>query len=122
MKRQPTDPELLRDRLAEAQGKRYWRSLEELADDPAVREMVEREFPQGAAEWADPVSRRRFLLLMAAPLGLAGLVGCSRPTGRILPYVKQPENLPPGVPLHYATAMTQGGFATGLVAESHEGR
>ncbi|MFO0841464.1 MAG: hypothetical protein U0797_03555 [Gemmataceae bacterium] len=59
---------------------------------------------------------------MGASLGLAGLTGCRRPTGTILPYVKQPENLVPGKPLSYATAMPQGGFATGLVVESHEGR
>ncbi len=122
MKRPPLDPELIRDRLAVEQGKRYWRSLEELADDPAVREMVEREFPDSASQWTDPVSRRRFLALMGASLGLAGLVGCTRPTGTIMPYVKQPEHLTPGIPLHFATAMTQGGFATGLVVESHEGR
>jgi molybdopterin-containing oxidoreductase family iron-sulfur binding subunit len=124
MKRQPLDPALLRDSLAEAQGKRYWRSLEELAGDPRVRELIEREFPDGAATWDDPVSRRRFLSLLGASLALAGLAGtgCSRPTGTILPYVKQPENLTLGKPLFYATAMSLGGFATGLLVKSHEGR
>ena len=32
-------------------GKKYWRSLEELADTPLFREFVEREFPQQAEEW-----------------------------------------------------------------------
>jgi len=32
-----------------------------LADTPAFREAVEREFPAQAAEWIDPVSRRGFL-------------------------------------------------------------
>ncbi|MGH8101057.1 MAG: TAT-variant-translocated molybdopterin oxidoreductase, partial [Chthoniobacterales bacterium] len=31
-------------------GKRYWRSLEELSDTPEFREWLEREFPDGAAE------------------------------------------------------------------------
>jgi len=122
MKRTPIDPEVLRDRLSVEQGKRYWQSLEELAGDPRVREMVEREFPSQAGEWNDPVSRRRFLTLMGASLALAGLAGCRAPTGTIMPYVRQPENLVLGKPLYYATSMTLGGFSTGLLAESHEGR
>jgi MoCo/4Fe-4S cofactor protein with predicted Tat translocation signal len=47
-------------------GKRYWRSLEELADTPQFRTWLEREFPSGAAEMElDGVSRRNFLRLMA---------------------------------------------------------
>ena len=123
MKRPPIDPDLLRDRLAAAQGKHYWRSLEELADDPQLREMVEREFPSQAGAWADPISRRRFLTLMGASLALAGLSGCTRPpVGTIMPYIRQPEGLVPGKPLFYATSMTLSGFATGLLVESHEGR
>ncbi|MFO0878863.1 MAG: TAT-variant-translocated molybdopterin oxidoreductase [Gemmataceae bacterium] len=124
MKRPPIDPELLRDRLAEAQGKRYWQSIEELAEDPRLHEMIQREFPQDASVWTDPVSRRRFLSLMGASLALAGFAssGCRPPTGKIMPYVKQPENLTPGKPLYYATASTEGGFLTGLLVESHEGR
>jgi molybdopterin-containing oxidoreductase family iron-sulfur binding subunit len=124
MKRPPINPELLRNSLAEAQGKRYWRSLEELAGDPRVQEYLQREFPDGASRLEDPVSRRRFLSLLGASLALAGVAGpgCSRPTGVIMPYVRQPENLTLGKPLFYATAMTLGGFATGLLAESHEGR
>jgi molybdopterin-containing oxidoreductase family iron-sulfur binding subunit len=123
MKRPPLDPDLLRDRLAAAQGKHYWRSLEELADDPRLREMVEREFPSQAGVWNDPVSRRRFLSLMGASLALAGLSGCLRPpAGTIMPYIRQPEGLVPGKPQFYATSMTLSGFATGLLVESHEGR
>jgi len=60
---------------------------------------------------------------MGASLALAGLPACTRqPLERIVPYVKQPEELVPGNPLFYATAVTLGGFATGLVVESHEGR
>jgi molybdopterin-containing oxidoreductase family iron-sulfur binding subunit len=123
MKRPPIDPDLLRDRLAAAQGKRYWRSLEELAADPAVAAMLQREFPDRAGEWHDPISRRRFLALMGASLALAGLNGCTRPpTGTILPYVRQPESIVPGKPLFYATTMPLCGFGYGLLVESHEGR
>ncbi len=114
-----------RQRLEGAQGKKYWRSLEELADSAAFQELVSREFPEQASEWADPLSRRQFLLLMGASLGLAGLSGCSTrpaPAEKIVPYVRAPEEIIPGKPLFFATAMTLGGFATGLLVESHEGR
>src|SRR5437016_9286470 len=57
-------------------GKNYWRSLEEFIDAPEFREFVEREYPQHAEEWNDPVERRTFLKLMGASLALAGLSGC----------------------------------------------
>jgi molybdopterin-containing oxidoreductase family iron-sulfur binding subunit len=107
-------------------GERQWRSLDELAETPAFREMVEREFPDAASEWADPISRRRFLQLMGASLalaGLGGLAGCTRqPDEPIVPYVRQPEGLVPGKPLFFATAVTLGGFALGVLVESHMGR
>src|SRR6266403_602468 len=56
--------------------KTYWRSLEELADSPLFEEFIQREFPQQAEEWNDPVERRTFLKLMGASLALAGLSGC----------------------------------------------
>ncbi|MBY0229367.1 MAG: TAT-variant-translocated molybdopterin oxidoreductase [Gemmataceae bacterium] len=120
MKRAPLPEELTRDRLAPAQGKRWWQGVEE--DDPAFREMVEREFPASAAELADPVSRRRFLALMGASVALAGAAGCRAPTGQILPYIRQPEGMVLGKPLFYATTMTLAGWGVGLLAESHEGR
>src|SRR5581483_3603942 len=41
---------------------------------------------------------------------------------KIIPYVRQPEELVPGKPLYFATAATFRGFARGVIAESHEGR
>ncbi|MGI8786086.1 MAG: TAT-variant-translocated molybdopterin oxidoreductase [Acidobacteriota bacterium] len=104
-------------------GKQYWRGLEELAETPEFLQFLQREFPQQASEWNDPVGRRMFLRLMAASLGLAGLGGCStQPAEHIVPYVKQPEETIPGKPLFFATAMTLSGVATGLLARSNEGR
>ena len=113
----------VRERLAGARGQAYWRSLEEVAGTPEFDEMLHREFPRFAAEWPAGVSRRNFLQLAAASLGLAGLTACTRqPLEKIVPYVRQPEEVVPGRPLHFATAMTLAGFATGLLAESHTGR
>src|SRR5215813_12158068 len=103
--------------------KAYWRSLEELVDAPEFREFVEREFPQQAEEWDNPVERRTFLKLMGASLALAGLSGCVyQPPEKIVPYVKQPEEEVPGRALFFATAATVGGIATPVLARSNEGR
>jgi len=100
-----------------------WRTLDELAGDPAFQEHLVNEFPSQVEAITDPVARRTFLKLMGASLGLAGVAACTRqPTETIVPYVRQPEELIPGRPLFYATAMTLGGVATGLLVESHEGR
>jgi molybdopterin-containing oxidoreductase family iron-sulfur binding subunit len=112
-----------RARLQSARGPEYWRTLEELADTPAFRELVEREFPAQAAAWTDAVSRRQFLTLMGASLALAGVGGCSRPAPETwVPPIRWPEQVTPGKPLYFATAMPLAGSAVGLLVESHEGR
>jgi molybdopterin-containing oxidoreductase family iron-sulfur binding subunit len=103
-------------------GKRYWRSLDELAKGPAFDKWVESEFGQGAAEMLEGGSRRALLKLMAAGFGLAGLTACRRPVERILPHAKGVENYVHGKPLHYATVYTTCGIASGLLVESNDGR
>jgi molybdopterin-containing oxidoreductase family iron-sulfur binding subunit len=113
----------IRRRLAERRGPEFWRSLDELADTPEFQELLHREFPDGATEWTDPVGRREFLKLMGASLALAGLTSCSsQPSDKIVPYSRAPEEIIPGKPLFFATAITLGGCAVGLLVESHEGR
>src|ERR1700756_4663796 len=105
--------ETVRKKLAEANGPKYWRTLEELADQKAFGDLLEREFPQQASEWIDPVSRRGFLKLAGASLALAGLAGCTKqPDEPIYPYVKAPEDLLLGKPMYFATAQP---FVTGAV-------
>jgi MoCo/4Fe-4S cofactor protein with predicted Tat translocation signal len=111
-----------RDKLA-AHGPEYWRSLQELAGDPEFLKQVHREFPKGASEWLEPFSRRDFLSLMAASLALAGMTGCvKQPAEQIIPYVVQPDNVVPGIPKFYATAMTLSGYGIPLLVESQMGR
>ena len=119
----PLDLDQVRHKLAQTNGKTYWRSLEELSEKPGFTEMLRREFPgQAPKDWA-PLPRRDFLKLMGASLALAGLSGCAfQPPEKIVPYVKQPESIVPGIAAYYATAMPFMGYALGLLAESHEGR
>ncbi|HEX5083042.1 MAG TPA: TAT-variant-translocated molybdopterin oxidoreductase, partial [Blastocatellia bacterium] len=113
----------IRARLAASHGKEYWRSLEELAGSEAFQESLRQEFPGGAEEWKDATSRRRFLQLMGASLALAGLTACTRqPPETIVPYVHPPAGVTLGESLYFATAMSMGGAAEGLLVESHEGR
>ncbi|MEM1180924.1 MAG: TAT-variant-translocated molybdopterin oxidoreductase, partial [Acidobacteriota bacterium] len=100
----------------------YFRSLEELAEKPEFEELLQREFPRQAAEWGS-VDRRRFLQLSGASLGLAGLTACTKqPPEKIIPYVRAPEDVIPGRPLFFASAIADQGFAAPVLAESHMGR
>ena len=121
------DVPALRAKLETETGPRFWRSLEELAETEEFAHYLHREFPEAASEWADPTSRRGFLRVMGASLALAGVAssGCdyrNDPPEKVLPYVRQPENIVQGKTLHYATALSLGGFGLGVVAESHMGR
>jgi anaerobic selenocysteine-containing dehydrogenase len=99
--------------LTEPLGERghgFWKSLERLAL-PAAPPLLE------------GVPRREFMRLMAASMALAGASGCARtPPEKIVPYVRSPEELVPGEPLYYATAISRGGYALGVLVESHQGR
>jgi molybdopterin-containing oxidoreductase family iron-sulfur binding subunit len=110
-------------RTAAPESRPFWRTLDELAEDPAFQERLANEFPSEIEAITDPVERRTFMKLMAASLGLAGVTACTRqPPEKIIPYVRQPEEIVPGRPLFFATSMPLGGVATGLLVESHEGR
>jgi MoCo/4Fe-4S cofactor protein with predicted Tat translocation signal len=113
----------LRNRILEQNGKQYWRSVEEFVDAPEFEEFVKREYPTHAETWDNSLSRRNFIKIMGASLALAGLSGCViQPAEKIVPYVRDNEEIIPGKSLFYATSMTLGGVAVGLLARSYEGR
>ena len=109
-----------RARIGDTRGKEYWRSLEELSRSEVFDEFFHEEFPRQAAALGAGLDRRGFMKLMGASVAFAGLAACQRPAETIVPYVKQPEDLIPGRPLFFATAMPLGGYATGVLVESHE--
>jgi MoCo/4Fe-4S cofactor protein with predicted Tat translocation signal len=100
----------------------YWRSLAQLEESPESRAFLEREFPEGASELPEGITRREMMTLVGASLSLAGLAGCRRPVEEIVPFVTAPEDVVPGIPLYYATTMPFQRSAYGLIVESHEGR
>jgi molybdopterin-containing oxidoreductase family iron-sulfur binding subunit len=113
-------------RTPTATGRRYWRSLDELADKPEFRQWLQHEFPEGASEFTDGVSRRHFMKIMSASFALAGLgvmaTGCRRPEEKLEPFGQQPENYTHGKSEYYATAMPTRTGAIPLVVKSYEGR
>ncbi len=114
---------LMRDKILSQSGKDYWRSVDEFVDAPEFEEFVKREYPVHSEDWDNAVSRRTFVKLMGGTLALAGLSGCViQPAEKIVPYVIPEQDLLPGKPLFFATAMSVGGVATGLFAKSFDGR
>ena len=120
MNRETNNPE---PNHGEPTGPQYWRSLDELADKPAFKEWLHREFPEGASE-AEGVNRRNFLKIMAASFAMAGMgaAGCRRPEQYILPYSKQPEGTIPGIPVYFATSFPDGKDNLPLIVETHQHR
>ncbi len=113
----------LKEKILRQNGRDYWRSVEEFVDAPEFEEFVKEEYPSHAEEWDNTLSRRNFVKVMGASLAFAGLSGCViQPAEKIVPYVTQPVGLTPGKALYYATSMTLGGVANGLLARSNEGR
>ena len=81
------------------------------------------EFASGASEWPSDLSRREFLRLSGATVALAGLGACTKqPIEKIVPHAKQPPEMIPGKPLHFASATTFNGYAQGILVTSREGR
>src|SRR6185437_10905325 len=68
----------VRSDIEKKNGPEFWRSLEELAGSADFREMMHREFPKGASELVDAVSRRGFFKLMGSSLALAGMTACTK--------------------------------------------
>ena len=98
---------------------RYWSSIEEkrglVGPEP-------NEFAAGALDGEEP-GRRDFLKLLGTAAAATGLAGCLRnPPEHLLPYGKQPDELVPGNPLHYATTLSLDGYGLGVVVAAREGR
>jgi molybdopterin-containing oxidoreductase family iron-sulfur binding subunit len=116
-KRSPTPP-------VTGPGSDQWRSVDERDNPAALAEDVVREFPSGASE-LEGSSRREFMQLVGGTLALAGvgtMAGCKDPPERIRAYNIEPTDVIPGRPLHYATALSQGGYVTSVLATAWEGR
>lgn len=121
--RSPLTMDEVKAKLKGKNGKQYWRCLEELAETPEFMEFLVDEVPQQTRGLAAGLDRRQFLTLAGASLALAGMSGCRfLPDQKVVPYVSQPEDLTPGLPLIFATSVLRGGYATGVLVTSREYR
>ncbi len=122
-KQKRLDLDAIRQQLSGQSGKKYWRSLEQVADTQEFQNWLEDEFPHRRSLLE--IDRRSMLKVMGASIALAGLSGCRSvfmDQDKAVPYVRQPEEVVPGKPLFYATAMPLNGYGVGVLVEQHEGR
>jgi molybdopterin-containing oxidoreductase family iron-sulfur binding subunit len=109
--------------LSDAGPRDYWRSVRELWATRLTLSGTSPEFPEGAERSSVDLGRRELMQLLGASVALAGLGACTQsPREKILPYAQRTPNLTPGISAYYATSMVLDGYATGLLARSHEGR
>ncbi len=100
----------------------YWRSVENRKRTEAYIASIENEFASDLTDISS-MDRQSMLKVMGATIALSGIgISCRRPEEKILPYVKQPEEITPGIPNFYATAQPTPFGANGILVEAHEGR
>ena len=68
------------------------------------------------------LDRRDFLRLVGASAGAAAAVGCADPVEKLVPYVIQPEEITPGIAVHYASTCMECPTACGLHVTTREAR
>ncbi len=105
----------------------FWRSLDELVGTSQFRAWAGDEFSpvmfekRTRAEMG--VNRREMLKLAAASFVLASLASCSRaPEQELVPYVHTPAGRTPAKAQHFATTLTRGREAIGVIVTSNDGR
>ena len=81
------DLDAVRAKLAQEDGKRFWQSLEQLAETKEYRQFLENEFPHvPETDEQAGINRRDVLKFAAASAALAGLSACTKmPTQKIVP-------------------------------------
>jgi molybdopterin-containing oxidoreductase family iron-sulfur binding subunit len=111
------------------QEKKMWRSVEskEIAKYENKWDDKSQEFSGAVQELIDKgvgykLDRKKFLGIMGASLGMAGLK-CSRdPVEKIIPYLVRPPEAQPGIAAYYATALTSTRGVIPVLVKSREGK
>ncbi len=108
-------------------GIKYWVDPRELSHDPSRPVPAVGEFASAPtaenADASDGHSRREFLQIMGASLAMVGASACARrPIEKIVPYLKKPEEVTPGIANWYASTCGECDSGCGILVKSREGR
>jgi len=68
------------------------------------------------------IDRRDFLKLVGVSAGATAAAGCSELPEKLIPYVIQPEEITPGIPVLYASTCQECQAGCGLHVRTREGR
>ncbi|HEU4437014.1 MAG TPA: TAT-variant-translocated molybdopterin oxidoreductase, partial [candidate division Zixibacteria bacterium] len=108
---------------------RYWVSLEDFSSDPAVEKARQEEFFSKPETVMDELDKngsafsRRDMLKLAGVAAVFAAAGCARkPVEKLIPYVNQPEEIIPGVPVWYASTCGECPAGCGVLVKTREGR
>ncbi len=108
---------------------RWWISLEDYHGDPAVEKVRQEEFfskPEAVMDELDKngsAFSRRELLKLAGVAAVFAAAGCARkPVEKLVPYVNQPEEIIPGVPVWYASTCGECPAGCGVLVKTREAR
>jgi molybdopterin-containing oxidoreductase family iron-sulfur binding subunit len=111
--------------------KKYWKSLEDLNDSPALIKQAQQEFAEpipmeeflsgdGVNNQGTP--RRDFLKFLGFSVTAAALAACETKVRKVVPYVIKPEQITVGVSNWYASSFFDGHDFCDVVIKTREGR
>ncbi len=103
---------------------KYWMSLEDWKQDGNFKKLASGEFSSPLPSEAEQEGwhRREFLKLMGASVALATFGCVRRPTEKIVPYVKRPDDTPLGKAQFYSSSYYDGEEGFGILVKTREGR
>lgn len=117
---------------------KMWKSLEEYRNDPEWAKLAEKEFlsspwfeediqqfeaeASSAGTGKEGWARREFLKLMGASIAMSSFACVRRPVQKIVPYVKAPADMVPGLANYYSSTWVDRGLVYGLLVKTREGR
>jgi molybdopterin-containing oxidoreductase family iron-sulfur binding subunit len=102
---------------------KQWKSLDERNQPLDHTLLAQGEAGNTNLFKSDFLSRREFMEWTGSMVALLSTVGCTRqPEQHLIPYSKAPEEVIPGKPLYFASAMVHEGYGNGVLVESNMGR
>jgi MoCo/4Fe-4S cofactor protein with predicted Tat translocation signal len=115
------------------ESKKYWKGIEELANDVEFVKNADKEFPEylpinensnggdGSVEGM-LTHRRDFLKLLGFGMAAVSLAACEAPVKKAIPYLNKPQEIDPGIANFYATTYVDGGDYCSVLVKTREGR